>query len=126
LGLISEWRARCWRWGQRVPRVCLEAERIREENADDSRRWSNLHGLDKLNYRHERLSKAPASAAEDRPALRSEVVELLARLYQWRSDADRAHRAQETCGSSSTRPLWGFPNRTLNFAERLMTGGGPV
>jgi hypothetical protein len=82
---------------------------------------------DKLNYRHERLSKAPASAAEDRPALRSEVVELLARLYQWRSDADRAHRAQENLRVVFYSSLVGLsePN-TLNFAERLMTGGGPV
>jgi hypothetical protein len=81
--------------GNQYLRVCLEEERKRDGNAGDAMRWSNFHDLEKLIELQDRLGKETAPTSADQPALRGEVVELLARLYQARSDADREHRAQE-------------------------------
>jgi hypothetical protein len=80
--------------GEHYLKVCLEEERRRDGNADDDMRWSNFHDLEKLIDLQERLGKETAATREGRK-LHSEVIELLARLYQARSDADREHRAQE-------------------------------
>jgi hypothetical protein len=80
--------------GDQYLKVCLEEERKRDGNADDDMRWSKFHDLEKLIELQDRLGKEKAATCEGR-ALRSEVIELLARLYQARSDADREHRAQE-------------------------------
>jgi hypothetical protein len=81
--------------GDHYLKVCLEEERKRDGNADDDMRWSSFHDLEKLIELQGRFGNETAPASGDRRALRSEVIELLARLYQARSDADREHRAQE-------------------------------
>lgn len=81
--------------GDQYLKVCLEEERKRDGNADDDMRWSNFHDLEKLIELQGRLCSDTAPTSGDRCALRSEVIELLARLYQARSDADREHRSQE-------------------------------
>jgi hypothetical protein len=81
--------------GDQYLKVCLEEERKRDGNADDDMRWSNFHDLEKLIELQGRLCNETAPTSGDQCAPRSEVIELLARLYQARSDADREHRAQE-------------------------------
>ena len=81
--------------GDQYLKVCLEEERNRDGNADDAMRWSNFHDLEKLIELQDRLGKETTPTCGGQRALRGEVVELLARLYQARSDADREHRAQE-------------------------------
>lgn len=78
--------------GDRYLAICLEEERKREDGADgDALRWSDVHDIEKLID----LQRQLAGGTAPKPAFRNEVIELLARLYQARSDADWEYRAQE-------------------------------
>jgi hypothetical protein len=78
--------------GDQYLAICLEEERKREGTADsDTLRWSEVHEVEKLINLQRQIGEDTAPT----PAWRNEVIELLARLYQARSDADRENRAQE-------------------------------
>jgi hypothetical protein len=71
---------------------CLEDERNRDGNANgDTLRWSDIHEVETLIDLQRQLGSDTALTSTSR----NEAIELLARLYQARSDADREHRAQE-------------------------------
>jgi hypothetical protein len=78
--------------GDQYLAIRLEEERKREDGADgEALRWSDVHEIEKLIE----LRRHPGVDTASTPGYRNEVIELLARLYQARSDADREHRAQE-------------------------------
>lgn len=77
----------------------LDQERQLDNDPEAKGRWSELYDSEQLHELQRELAATKAVASGSSPSapdLRNQIVEMLARLLQTRSDSDRDYRTQET------------------------------
>jgi hypothetical protein len=77
-------------------RACLEEEQRLDQDPDMETRWSTRYETARLYELTNAMSGDGNEPTNTRDQPRSQAVEMLARLYAARSEADREYRAQET------------------------------
>jgi hypothetical protein len=78
----------------------LDQERQLDNDPEAKNRWSDFYDSEQLHTLQRELSGSKAAASDSSPSapprVRKQIVEMLARLLQSRSDSDRDYRTQET------------------------------